>query len=108
MPQTHEGSSFTAATALRRSNYERCCEDILLLAEGSDTTLAYDRNVKLPMYAGASIPEIWIVDLQGEAVEVHAAPERGRYIKVNKHRRGEELRSETMSDLSLCVEEILG
>ncbi len=82
--------------------------DILLLVEVSDTTLVYDRNVKLPMYAGAGIPEVWIVDLRGETIEVHAAPRGGRYTKARKHRRGDELRSETVPDLSLCVEEILG
>jgi Uma2 family endonuclease len=41
-------------------------EDVLLLIEVSDTTLAYDRGVKLPLYARAGIREVWIVDLLGE------------------------------------------
>jgi len=38
--------------------------DVLLLIEVSDTTLRYDREVKLPLYALAGILEVWIVDLQ--------------------------------------------
>lgn len=83
-------------------------ENILLLVEVSDTTLAYDRNVKLPLYARAGILEAWIVDLRGGAVEVHAAPERGRFTRLRKHLRGDELRSETVPDLALPVAEILG
>ena len=33
-------------------------EDILLVVEVSDTTLAYDRRVKLPLYDRAGIPEV--------------------------------------------------
>jgi Uma2 family endonuclease len=32
--------------------------DVLLLIEVSDTTLRYDREVKLPLYALAGIPEV--------------------------------------------------
>jgi Uma2 family endonuclease len=37
--------------------------DVLLLVEVADSSLAYDREVKLPRYARAAIPEIWLVDL---------------------------------------------
>jgi Uma2 family endonuclease len=45
-------------------------EEVLLVVEVSVTTLSYDRNVKLPLYARAGIPEAWIVDLTGEIIEV--------------------------------------
>src|SRR5579863_6654097 len=34
--------------------------DVLLIIEVSDTTLAYDRLEKLPRYALAGIPEVWL------------------------------------------------
>lgn len=83
-------------------------EDVSLLVEVSDTTLAYDRNVKLPLYASVGIPEAWLVDLKGEAVEVYAAPQEGRYTRTRRHRRGDEIRSETVPDLGLPVAEVLG
>lgn len=83
-------------------------ENVLLAVEVSDTTLAYDRNVKLPMYATAGIPETWIVDLQGEKVEVFTGTEGGRYAGKRAYVRGDEVRSETVPDLSLPVTEILG
>ncbi len=83
-------------------------EDVALIIEISDTTLSYDKNVKLPRYARAGIPEVWIVDLQNETVEVYASPEGGRYAVVRRYGRGDELRSETVPGLALPVEEILG
>src|SRR5262249_52950879 len=37
--------------------------DVLLLIEVSDSTVRYDREVKLPLYARHGIPEFWIFDL---------------------------------------------
>lgn len=53
--------------------------DVLLLAEFSETSLAYDRGVKLPLYARFGVPEVWIVDLAGGAVEVYREPKDGAY-----------------------------
>lgn len=43
-------------------------EYIFLLVEVSDTTLKYDRDRKLPLYAAAGIPEVWIVNLRAGSV----------------------------------------
>src|SRR5438552_13539404 len=45
--------------------------DVLLLIEVSDSTLKYDRRVKVPSYAQAGIPEVWIVNLQEEIIEIY-------------------------------------
>src|ERR1700730_3657390 len=37
--------------------------DALLIVEVGDTTLRYDREVKVPLYAARGISEVWIVDL---------------------------------------------
>jgi Uma2 family endonuclease len=53
--------------------------DILLLVEVSETSLAYDRTAKLPLYAKFGVPEVWIVDLITAAVEVYREPKEGAY-----------------------------
>ncbi len=83
-------------------------EGVLVVVEVSDATLTYDRNVKLPRYAQAGIPEVWIVDLGGEAVEVYAFPENRRYPIVRRYVPGDELPSETVRGLVLTVGEVLG
>lgn len=49
-------------------------EDVLLIAEVSDTTLRFDSGRKLAYYAEAMIAEYWIVDLNNRQVIVCRAP----------------------------------
>jgi Uma2 family endonuclease len=49
-------------------------QDVLLLVEIMDTSQAYDREVKLPLYAKAGIPEVWLVDLEAHRLEVYRKP----------------------------------
>jgi Uma2 family endonuclease len=48
--------------------------DALLVIEVSDSSLRYDRDLKLGLYARAGVPEVWIVDVRGERVLVHRGP----------------------------------
>lgn len=82
-------------------------EDVLLLIEVSDTTLAYDKNVKLPLYARSGIREVWIVDLAGEMIERHTGPSGDGYRRVEKARQGESLASVVMPELALDVNAVL-
>lgn len=66
-------------------------EDVLLLVEVADTTLAFDREVKVPRYAAAGIPEVWIVALQEEHVEVYRGPQPEGYAEVVRRAPGETL-----------------
>jgi Uma2 family endonuclease len=54
-------------------------EDLLLVIEVSDSTLRYDRDVKVPLYARHEIPEVWIVDLQNRELHSYRSPAEGRY-----------------------------
>ncbi len=40
--------------------------DVLLLIEVSDTTLRYDREIKVPLYASHGIPEVWLIDVNNK------------------------------------------
>src|SRR5207248_2009497 len=48
--------------------------DLALVIEVSDTTLARDREWKGPMYARAGIRVYWIVNLNDRVVEVYTEP----------------------------------
>jgi Uma2 family endonuclease len=54
-------------------------EDILLLIEVSDSTLARDRDTKLELYARDGIVEYWIVNLEQAQLEVYRDPDGTRY-----------------------------
>ena len=48
--------------------------DVLLVIEVADTTLAYDREVKLPLYGAAGVAEAWLIDLNGGCVDRYTTP----------------------------------
>ena len=82
--------------------------DALLVVEAADTSLERDRGVKLPRYAGAGVPEVWIVDFAGEAVEMYRVPSSDGYRNVVRVPRGGSLSPVAFPDLTLGVDEILG
>jgi len=59
-------------------------EDVFLLIEVSDSTLLIDREEKLPIYARAGIPEVWIVNLAERKIEVYSAPAAGAYTQSRR------------------------
>jgi Uma2 family endonuclease len=63
---------------------EAHAEDVLLVIEVAETSLAYDRSTKLALYAAAGIPEYWVVDCVAESVEVHRAPQGDGYRDVTR------------------------
>jgi Uma2 family endonuclease len=48
--------------------------DVFLIIEVADATLAYDRDVKIPLYAQHAIPEIWLVDVQSGSLSIYRDP----------------------------------
>ena len=48
--------------------------DVLLVIEVADTSLPFDRNVKVPLYARHGIPEVWLVTPRQRQVEVFRRP----------------------------------
>jgi len=71
-------------------------EDVLLLIEVADTTLEYDRESKLPLYAQHGIREVWLFDLDGKRLEIYREPSDAGY-RRKLERRG----TDTASPLAL-------
>lgn len=82
--------------------------DVWLVVEVADSSLAYDRAVKLPLYARAGIPEVWLVDLSGDTVEVLRRPAAGRYGETQRRQRSERLGCEAFPDTAFSVDDVLG
>jgi hypothetical protein len=57
-------------------------QDLLLLIEVADTTLKYDRDIKIPLYARCGIPEVWLIDIQNKRLEIHRQPGREGYQQI--------------------------
>lgn len=54
-------------------------DDVLLLIEVSDSTLAFDQNQKLHLYARHYIAEYWIINLINNCIEVYRQPNGDSY-----------------------------
>ena len=80
--------------------------DIALLVEVSDTTLGFDRLRKLPLYARAGVAEVWIVDVNGRAVEVYREPVGDAYESFDRRSIGEMLDVAALPGPTLAVDAI--
>lgn len=56
--------------------------DVLLLIEVAHTTLEYDRDVKIPLYASHGIDEVWLWNVKAQALSVSLEPSPGGYQRV--------------------------
>jgi Uma2 family endonuclease len=83
-------------------------EDVLLLIEVSDTSLEYDRELNLPLYARAGIPEVWIVDLQRREISLYTQLEGGVYREIGQVHPGDSITPQTLPMLTVRVEDIFG
>jgi Uma2 family endonuclease len=53
--------------------------DTLLVVEVADTSLGYDREVKIPLYALRGVPEVWLFDIANGALEIFREPSADGY-----------------------------
>lgn len=83
--------------------------DVWLLIEVADASLAYDRDIKLPLYAQAGIQEYWIVNLEASIVEVYRQPlSSGSYASRADFSRGQTVCGLAFPQVSLAIEWLLG
>ena len=83
-------------------------EDVLLIIEIADTSLDYDRETKIPMYAKAKIREVWLVNLLENYIEIYSSPSSFGYEFKRIVRDEEAVSPMNFSDLSLTANQILG
>jgi Uma2 family endonuclease len=81
---------------------------VRLLVEVADSSLAYDRRTKLPLYARAGVSEAWLVDLDGGRVELHRGPSGGRYRDVRAPRADEPFSPAAFPELTVRLRDLLG
>ena len=82
--------------------------DVLLVIEVADSSLAYDREVKLPLYAAAGIPEAWLVDIPAGRIERHTEPSADGYGAIAIARRGATVTATTLPDVAVTVDALFG
>jgi Uma2 family endonuclease len=83
-------------------------DDVLLLVEVSDSSLVYDRKVKLPIYAEAQIGQVWLVNLPKNVIEIYKNPKGGAYQEVERAGKGAEITLLFDREITFKVDQIVG
>jgi Uma2 family endonuclease len=82
--------------------------DLLLAVEVADSSLRYDRGTKRSLYARVGVPEMWMVDLNGGAVDVACEPSDGAYRRIAQARSGDTIAPAAFPDVTLAVAQLFG
>jgi len=81
--------------------------DIFLVIEVAKTSLTTDLEVKVPLYARAGIPEVWVIDLSGNELLLHRNPSAHGYQLVRAYGRADVVRVADLPEATLSLNEIL-
>jgi Uma2 family endonuclease len=81
-------------------------EDVLLIIEVADTTLAYDRGIKMRLYAKHRIPEFWILDLQGRRLEVYRDPGPNGYARKLEYTPSDTVSPAALPEVKISLAEL--
>lgn len=82
-------------------------DDVLLVADVAETSAEFDRQAKLPLYAQAGIPEVWLIDLAESRVETYRDPSTSGYAQIQQRGSGETLAPKSLPDVTISTAEIL-
>lgn len=82
-------------------------DDVLLLAEIADTSLDFDRNQKMRLYATHHIPEYWLLNLNSSSLEVYRQPQPGGYAEKTVLHRGDTVQLVSLEHIRINVADIL-
>ena len=83
-------------------------DDVLLLIEVSDSSLSYDEETKLPLYAKAGIREVWIVSIENGWIDCYRHPSGGDYRLRERFLPGDTIQPDLVPEGAVDVSAVLG
>ena len=82
-------------------------DDVLLLVEVADSSLVFDQNQKLHLYALHGIPEYWLLNLNDLSLEVYRNPNGEVYAEKTTLRAGDVITLSQLNGISVRIADIL-
>ncbi len=82
--------------------------DVLVVVEVADTSAELDRVLKVPLYARAGIPEVWVLELGPGVADVYRQPAVEGYQEHRRLAPVDHLTSTQVPVLNVAVTELLG
>jgi len=81
--------------------------DLLLVVEMADSSLGFDRAVKLPLYARAGVPEVWVLDVADRCLEIHRAPSEITYAERLRRGAGKTVGVQLVPAVEIALDRLL-
>ncbi len=81
--------------------------DVLLAIEIGDTSVAYDRKFKLPLYAESGVAECWLINLAKQEIHTYWQPAGNAYKFSEFIQKGEIVKTQYF-ELALDTNQIFG
>lgn len=89
------------------SSHHPTADDVLLLIEVADTSLKFDQNQKLHLYALHGIPEYWLLNLNDSCLEVYRKPNGEVYAEKTTLGVGDTITLSQLPEISVRMADIL-
>ena len=83
-------------------------DDVLLLIEVADSSVRFDRAVKLPMYSRAGIAEVWIIDLKRRVLDAYRGPAGDGYRQTATHQPGDTVPLALAPEIKVKLDQVFG
>ncbi|ESA33788.1 hypothetical protein N836_20085 [Leptolyngbya sp. Heron Island J] len=80
--------------------------EIWALIEVFDSTIDFDREVKIPIYAQDNISEVWLINLNDSLIECYRQPSSTGYQQLQIFNRGESLTFQSFPNIAVNVDHI--
>ena len=81
--------------------------DIFLIIEVADSSLKYDRTVKLELYAETGVPEYWISDISNDRVIAYSDLQDKAYRNMREMKRGETIAPSLLPECLIPIDVLL-
>jgi Uma2 family endonuclease len=81
-------------------------QDVLLLIEVADSSLAFDQSAKRDLYARYGVNEYWVVDLNGQRIFSYLWAARGVFQRSREYLLDDTISPQAFPDFKLALREL--
>ena len=81
--------------------------DIFLIIEVADSSLEYDQDIKMHLYAETRVPEYWIANVRDDFLIAYSDIQGNTYRTVRQFRRGDTVAPQLLPDCRIPVDVLL-